>query len=111
MATKSSEQPRAMNSEGKLPRAKARRRSPTKHVAPVLTLVPNTPCMDTVEHLQELLTEALRGELVGLAYAALYRGRKYRVEAAGGAYSNPTFAAGMAASLRDRLGRHARGED
>lgn len=111
MATRSNEQPRAIDSESNLPRAKARRRSPTKHTAPVLTLVPNIPCMDTVECLRELLGQALRGEIVGLAFAAQYRGRKYWVETAGTAHQNPSSARGMVSALHDLLGRRQRGEE
>ncbi len=76
-----------------------------------LRLAPPAISLDTVDCLRQLLDEALRGELVGLAFAAMYRGQKYCVEAAGEAHLNPTFAAGMAASLRDLLARRARGED
>lgn len=112
MNAKSTDQALDIDSEGSLRLPKVRRRRPTKRAAPVLTLVPNIPCMDTVECLRDLLGQALRGEIVGLAFAAQYRGgRKYCVEAAGQAFLNPTFAAGMAASLRDLLARRARGEE
>lgn len=65
---------------------------------------------DTVECLEDLLDEARRGELIGLAFAAMYRRRRYFVETAGEAYRNPTFARGMVDALHDLLGKRARGE-
>lgn len=76
-----------------------------------LILHPATLSTDTVECLEHLLREARRGELIGVAFAAMYRRRKYFVETAGEAHRNPTFARGMVDALHDLLGRRARGEE
>lgn len=65
---------------------------------------------DTVACLQELLFEAKQGQLIGVAFAAMYRRRKYIVDTTGEAYRNPTFARGMVDALHDLLGKRARGE-
>lgn len=75
-----------------------------------LILHPATLSTDTVECLEGLLDEARRGELIGMAFCAMYRRRKYAVEATGEAYRNATFARGMAEQLSDLLGKRARGE-
>lgn len=66
--------------------------------------------IDTVQCLQELLAEARAGDLIGVAFAAMYRRRRYIVDTAGEAYRNPTFARGMVDALHDLLGQRARGE-
>lgn len=71
-------------------------------LSPHLRLV--TPVsLDTVSRLRELLARAERGEVVGIAYAALQRGRKYTVDACGEAARNPTFTRGMVDALSDEL--------
>lgn len=75
-----------------------------------LILHPAALSTDTVECLEELLSEARRGELIGMAFCAMYRRRKYAVEATGEAFRNPTFASGMATQLNVLLSRRARGE-
>lgn len=78
---------------------------------PPLQLIehPGAPT-DVVDCLKELLTEARSGDLIGIAYAAMYRRRQYYVDATGECYRNPTFARGMVGALGDMLGRLARGE-
>lgn len=71
---------------------------------------PDALSSDTVECLRELLMEAQQGDMIGIAFAAMYRRRKYIVDAAGEAYRNPTFARGMVDALHDELGKRARGE-
>lgn len=66
---------------------------------------------ETVDRLKELLVEALRGELTGFAYAAMYRSRDWHVAATGEARHDPIPARGMAMQLSDYLGRVARGEE
>ncbi|MDT3680305.1 MAG: hypothetical protein ROZ64_15890 [Burkholderiaceae bacterium] len=78
--------------------------------APVLKLVEQRPLADVVGCLQELLVDAARGELVGLAFAAQYRNRFYTYDATGEAYSDPVYARGMISDLYDLLGKRARGE-
>jgi len=60
--------------------------------------------VDTVQALRQLLAEAERGEIVGVAFAAMYKRRNFFVGAAGEAYRNPTFARGMVCALSDQLG-------
>jgi hypothetical protein len=60
---------------------------------------------DTIAALRELLTSAEHGILQGIAFGALLRGRKYLVDCAGTACSDPTLARGVVAALDDEL-RH-----
>lgn len=64
---------------------------------------------DTVDALRRLLDDAERGEVIGLAYAVMYKRRTYMVDAAGEAYRNPTFALGMTHVLSSVLERRALG--
>jgi hypothetical protein len=76
---------------------------------PHLRLV-NPVSSDTVSCLRELLAQAERGEVVGIAYAALQRGRRYTVDACGETDRNPTFARGMVDALSDELKSRVWGE-
>lgn len=67
------------------------------------TLIPDSISTDTVECLQQLLKRARRGEVIGLAYAAVLKQRSYIVNTAGVAFESPTFARGMVAALDDQL--------
>ena len=58
---------------------------------------------DTIEALTELLEDARRGELIGIAFAAMYKQRKFIVDTAGEAHRNPIFTRGMLACLDDKL--------
>jgi hypothetical protein len=64
---------------------------------------------DTVECLEQLLHHARKGELIGIAYAAMLKRQGYIVNSAGEAHRNPTFARGMLRALDDRLGERIRG--
>lgn len=75
---------------------------------PPYQLVPDHISTDTVECLARLLAMAKRGEIVGLAYAAMYKRKRYIVDTAGEAYRSPTFAAGMTAALTDHICRQIR---
>lgn len=66
---------------------------------PILQLVPKGVSDDTKEALKFLTEDADRGDLIGIAFAAMYRNREYFVSAAGEAYRNPTFALGMVEML------------
>jgi hypothetical protein len=66
-------------------------------------LIPDNISTDTVEALEQLLEQARRGEVIGLAYAAMLRRRAYIVNTAGEAHRNPTFSRGMVAALDDSL--------
>jgi hypothetical protein len=78
---------------------------------PPFGLVPNDVSTDTVECLETLLEQAKRGQVIGLAYAALLRKRAYVVNASGEAHRNPTFSRGCVQALCDELGRRIRGDD
>lgn len=65
---------------------------------------------DTVSCLRELLARAERGEVIGVAYAAMHRRRKYTVHACGEADRNPTFARGMVDALSDELAKRVWGD-
>ncbi len=71
----------------------------------VYKLVEDTLSSDTVEALTVLLERAKRGELQGVAYVAMYRGRQYTAGVTGECRRNPTFTRGMVAGLDDELGR------
>lgn len=66
--------------------------------------------LDTVEALRQLLEDAERGEIIGVAFAALGKRRRFFVGAAGEAHRNPTFARGMVCALSDQLSLQMRGE-
>lgn len=76
---------------------------------PPFTLIPDTVSADTVECLELLLRRARRGEIIGLAYAAMLKQRAYIVNTAGTAHESPTFARGMVAALDDQLALRIRG--
>jgi hypothetical protein len=64
---------------------------------------------DTVEALRELLEHAEAGEIVGIAFAAMYQRREFITNSAGECHRNPVFARGMVAALDDELARRIRG--
>jgi len=72
-------------------------------------LIPDNVSHETVKCLEQLLVEARKGEVIGLAYAAMLKRRGYIADSAGEAYRNPTFARGMVAALDDRLSLRIRG--
>lgn len=71
-------------------------------------LVPDALSHDTVELLEQLLDEARRGRILGLAFVAMYKRREFIANTAGEAYRNPVFARGMVAALDDHLGDMSR---
>ncbi|WKB52293.1 hypothetical protein [Eleftheria terrae] len=70
---------------------------------PPFTLVRDLHSHDTVKALEQLLEEARQGKVIGIAFAAMCRRRRFFVSAAGEAHRNPTFARGMVAALDDSL--------
>lgn len=60
---------------------------------------------DTVSALRSLLNDAERGDVIGIAFAVMYKGRDYIVDTAGEAHRSPTFARGMVQALDDHLMR------
>ena len=77
---------------------------------PPFSLVPDGISNDTVEALAQLQGMAQRGELIGFAFAAMLKRRRYFVNVAGEAFRNPTFARGCVSALDDELGLRIRGE-
>ncbi len=77
---------------------------------PPFSLIPGTISTDTVDCLDELLTMARAGEVIGVAYVAMLKRRKYIVNTAGEAHRNPTFTRGMIQALNDELGQRVRGK-
>jgi hypothetical protein len=78
-------------------------------MARALRLIPDEISHDTLEALRALTDDAKKGVLIGLAFAARYKGREYIVNAAGDLYQNPTIALGMVAMLADQLRMLERG--
>jgi hypothetical protein len=79
---------------------------------PPYQLVPDSISPETVQALRELLEQSQRrtDPIIGIAFAAMYRGRTYIVNTAGEARRNPTFTRGMLAALDDRLGEFVVGQ-
>lgn len=67
------------------------------------SLAPDSLSHDTIEALRMLLKDAEKGEVIGLAFAVMYRGRDYIVNTAGEAHRSPTFTRGMVQALDDHL--------
>jgi hypothetical protein len=70
---------------------------------PPFQLVPDKISHDTIKALEELLDHAKRGEVIGLAFAAMYKQRKFIVNTAGEAHRNPILTKGMLACLSEKL--------
>lgn len=70
-------------------------------------LVPAEISHETVAALDELLDQARRGEVIGIAYAVMCKGRDYFVDTAGEAHRSPTFALGMVQVLNLEVARRA----
>jgi len=76
---------------------------------PPFLLVPDNISHDTVECLKQLLDQATRGQVIGLAYCAMLKKRAFIVNSAGVAHESPTFSRGMVAALDDQLAVKVRG--
>lgn len=76
---------------------------------PPFYLVPDLVSHDVVQCLEVLLSEARRGEVIGLAFAAMLKRRAFIVNSAGEAHRNPTFTRGMVAALDDQLSQRVAG--
>jgi hypothetical protein len=72
---------------------------------PPFTLVRDGISTDTEKALLQMLELARKGELIGIAFAGMTRGRKFFVNTAGEAHRSPTFARGMVAALDDEIGK------
>lgn len=73
------------------------------------SLLPDNLSHNTVEALEQLLAQARKGEVIGIAFAAMLRRRSFIVNTAGEAHRNPTFSRGMLRALDDCLGEHVKG--
>lgn len=71
-------------------------------------LAPDNISDDTIEALEELLKEAKSGHIIGLAFAAMYKGRRFVVSTAGEARRSPVFTRGMLSYLDDQLSVESR---
>lgn len=59
----------------------------------------------TIEVLRDMIKAAENGELIGLAFVAMYERREYNIGYTGECARNPTYARGMIQDLMDDLGR------
>lgn len=71
---------------------------------PPFRFVGTQPSHDTVDMLKEMLHAAKQGEIIGLAFTAMYKQREYVVGYTGECARNPTFARGMVFALLEDLG-------
>lgn len=60
---------------------------------------------DTISCLEQWLSEARDGSLIGIAAVVIYKQRMFQTTACGEAHRSPVFARGCVASLDDDLGR------
>ncbi len=74
-----------------------------KELTPPFRLIPGHISHETISALEQLLSQARRGELLGIAFCAMYRGRRYIVDTTGEAERNPTFTLGMLRALDFKL--------
>lgn len=68
--------------------------------------IPSGEQNDTVETLRDLLRQAQRGELTGLAFVAVGQ-ETYTLDYVGSAKADPTYMLGMLSRLRHELNKHA----
>lgn len=61
----------------------------------------------TIEVLRDMIRDAEKGELIGLAFVSMYERREYNIGYTGECARNPTYARGMILDLLDDLGRAA----
>lgn len=70
---------------------------------PPFVLIPDSLPSDLIECTKSLHEQALKGELIGLAFTGMTKRRGYIANSAGEAYRNPTFAIGMCFALIRKL--------
>ncbi len=70
---------------------------------PPFVLIPDSISNDIIECTRTLHEQALRHELIGLAYTGMVKQRGYVANSAGEAYRNPTFSIGMCFALIRKL--------
>lgn len=66
-------------------------------------LVRDAVSQDTVECLEQLLEAARSGHVIGLAFGAVLKRKRYMVNLSGEAQRDPTFARGMVGAIEDQL--------
>jgi hypothetical protein len=71
-----------------------------------LALVTPLADQDTVDALADLLDKAKRGEVVGVAYVALYRGCEFSADITGSVRQNPLLSRGIASTLWEQIPVH-----
>lgn len=74
-------------------------------------LVKDFVSRDLVQCLEQLHSAGLRGEIKGIAFAAILPRQRYITNFAGLCVRNPTFTRGMIASLDDELSGIINGRD
>lgn len=74
------------------------------------TLVKDHISHDTVEALEQMLANAQRGHITGIAFVVMLKRRRYLVNVAGEAISEPTIARGALCALDDELRDLVRGK-
>jgi hypothetical protein len=70
---------------------------------PLLTAVSPKVSTETVQAMRRKVAESERGDLIGIAFVALYSGHEYEVEVVGETRLAPTFTRGMLCLLDDQL--------
>lgn len=66
-------------------------------------LVPEQISHDTTEALRVLHAHAQEGKIIGVTFAAMYRGRFFVADSAGECYQNPVWTLGMLDILKSKL--------
>jgi hypothetical protein len=66
------------------------------------------PPTDVVECLRSLLEQAERGQIIGIAFAAMLKSRGYVCHTAGEAHRSVTYTRGMIMALDDQLAGRVR---
>lgn len=75
---------------------------------PPFNLVEGSGSTDVVECLRALLERAEKGQVIGIAFAAMLKSRGYFCQTAGEAHRSPTYARGMILALDDQLAARVR---
>lgn len=70
---------------------------------PPFRLVPDNLSEDTLECLRQMQALAETGEILGLAFVAMVKGRRFIRNGTGECLRNPVFCRGLVASLDDFL--------
>jgi hypothetical protein len=68
-------------------------------------LIEDAISRETVKALEELLSDARSGRIIGIGFVAMYRRREYIANTAGECRRNPTFTRGMLRVLDDKVAR------